>query len=506
LKLVDKKYYFLIFGIFLILFNKGTTAFSAEIKLTKFENVEGAPSYFKLSVDGNIHNDYGLTYPVTYQFSISSGSSNLKAYKKYTEYGIWIQIPEKTDSDFFNGIEAVKFNYTNDKAYISIAFNEASNNIFLKIIDESGNSIDVTYDKITKYYDNRDAAVVFSADDWCGNSFIDSKFQQACDMFTSKKIWLSVGIITQGFNNDERWGKQPPPVWSHIQDKIDKGYIEPNSHSRIHLHIPYDDYDSEIGGSKEDIINNLNLPSLYNSGTYEYVWCWISPYCSYDETLYSKLGEYKYIAGVSGPMDNQEGDFPKWDSNNGLYEKWNRWSYIECKSLSKLNNEFDKRINTGKIYHIGFHPWKLDFSPGSKIDQHTDYVKGRKDLWYVGQGALMVYHYVEDQNIVTIQEKYREGKLSDVFCYPNPCYPTKGQVVKIVNLPSNVEKICIYNIAGELVKSLEKGDGITEGTGITTANWDCRNDSGQEVSRGVYVYLILTVNGEKKVGKVAMIK
>lgn len=75
--------------------------------------------------------------------------------------------------------------------------------------------------------------MVFSADDWCGNSFIDSKFQQACDMFTSKRIWLSVAIITQGFRNDQIWRSQPPPIWSHIQDKIDKGYIEIVSHSVI---------------------------------------------------------------------------------------------------------------------------------------------------------------------------------------------------------------------------------------------------------------------------------
>ena len=503
---MEKKNWFLVFGIFLILFSQGTAAFSAEVKLAKFEEIQQgeAPKWFKLSVDANIHNDYGLTYPITYEFSLSPDASNLKAYRKYTEYGIWAWIPEKTGSDFFNGIEAVRFDYANSKAYISIAFDEVGDNIFLKITDELENSIDATYGKVAKYYDNRDAAVVFSADDWCGNSFIDSRFQQACDMFTSKKIWLSVGIITQGFRNDVEWGNQPPPVWSHIQDKIDEGYIEINSHSRTHPHVPYHDYDSQIGGSKEDIIDNLNLPPLYKKGAREYVWGWIAPYGDSDDTIHSKLGEYKYMAEVSGPVDNQEGNFPNWDSNNGLYEKWNRWTFMEGRALSKLNIEFDRRINAGKIYHIGFHPWKLGFYPGSKIDQHTDYVKGRKNLWYVGQGALMIYHYVEDQNIVTVEDI--EGKLWDVFSYPNPCYPTEGQVVKIVNLRSSVEKIYIYTIAGELIRSLEKGRGITEDAGITSAIWDCRSDSGQEVPRGIYIYLIITTDGEKKAGKIAIIR
>lgn len=210
------------------------------------------PYYFKLSVDSGKHNDYGFTYPVTYQFSVSSGSSGLRAYRKYLQSAAWSQISEKTSENFFNGVEVVRFDYDNNKAYVSVAFGAESDEIFLKIVDQWGNPV-ATYDEIPKYYDNRDAAVVFSADDWCGNSFIDSKFQQASDMFTLKKIWLSVSINIQGFRNDRIWGDQPPPIWSHIQGKIDEGYIEANAHSRTHPHVPYSDYDSEVGGAKEDI-------------------------------------------------------------------------------------------------------------------------------------------------------------------------------------------------------------------------------------------------------------
>ncbi len=466
------------------------------------------PSYFELSVSTGKRNDYGFTYPVTYRFSIPSGSSNLEAFKTYSESAIWTQIIEKTSDDFFNGIEAVRFDYNNDKAYVSVAFNDESDEIFLKIVEEWGSPV-ATYDGITEYYDNRDATVVFSADDWCGNSFIDLRFQQASDMFTLKKIWLSVGINTQGYRNDRIWGDQPSPIWSHIQGKIDEGYIEANAHSRMHPHVPYSDYDSEVGGSRNDIIDNLTLPSLYKSGTREYVWGWVSPYGDSDSTLRAKLGEYKYIADMSGPMDNQEGDFPNWDSDNGLYKKWNRWEInieIEQITLSKLNSEFDKRTDAGKIYHLGFHPWRIDFSLGSKIDQHTDYVKGRKNLWYVGQGALMIYHYVQEQNIVTVQEEYRLKTLGEVFSYPNPCYLDQGQVVRIANLPSDIERIYIYTINGELVRTLEIGDEIEESPGYTVATWDCRNEYGEEVVRGIYVYLAATSAGEKKVGKIAVLK
>ena len=371
----------------------------------------GPPYYTKISVDSEKHNDYGFTYPITYQFSISSDSSNLKAYKKYIESGDWIQIAEKTSANFFNGIEAVRFDYQHNKAYVSITFSDVSDDIFLKIIDESGNPV-ATYEKITRYYDNRDAAVVFSADDWDGGDYTDGSFRELCDMFTRKELWLSVGIITEGYHDDPKWGDTPPPDWSSIQEKIDAGYIEVVSHSRTHpQYVPYDNYDSEIGGSKQDIIDNLDLPSLYKKGDHEYIWGFTSPHSRFDETMHSKLGQYKYLTFLAGypyaePKYYQDGSFPPWDSGHGLYERWNRWGYLENESLSVLNYQFDQRIAAGKIYHIGLHPWALTFFSGSKLDQHTDYVKGRKNLWYVGYAALMMYHYVENQEVVAVEEEH----------------------------------------------------------------------------------------------------
>jgi len=504
-----RKFWMLCLGVLFVLEIVLSIGEANLIDFVEAQEVE-APDYFKFSVDSDKHNDYGFTYPVTYQFSIPSGSSNLKAYKKYTESENWTKIPQKTGSDFFNGIEAARFDYDNNKAYISVAFSNKSDDIFLKIASPPGIFNIATYDGITKYYDNRDAAVTFSADDWCGDSYIDLRFRQACDMFTSKKIWLSVGVITQGFADDFIWGKTPPPIWSYIQEKIDAGYIEIVSHTRTHPnYLPYDD--SEIGMSKQDIIDNLDLPALYKKGTQEYIWGFTSPHSRCNNDVYYRLGKYKYLTILAGypyryPKFYQDGSFPPWNTEYGLYERWNRWGYLENKALSELNYQFDKRTGEGKIYHIGFHPWSLDFSSGSKIDKHTDYVKGRKNLWYVGYAALMMYHYVKDQNIIGVEKKYKISALDKIFSYPNPCYPHKGQIVTIVYLPLNVEKIYIYTIAGELVRVLEKGDGIEERMRSAIATWDCRNEDRQEVARGVYIYLVITSEGGKKTGKIAIIK
>ena len=75
---------------------------------------------------------------------------------------------EKTSEDFFNGIDVVRFDYAENKAYVSIAFSDLSDSIFILITDEYENSVNAIYFGISKYYDNRDAVVTATADDWAG--------------------------------------------------------------------------------------------------------------------------------------------------------------------------------------------------------------------------------------------------------------------------------------------------------------------------------------------------
>ena|GEM_PF-4844718 len=92
-----------------------------------------------------------------------------------------------------------------------------------------------------------------------------------------------------------------------------------------------------------------------------------------------------------------------------------------------------------------------------------------------------------------------------IIAYPNPCYPNQGQIVTIANLPSTSEvKISIYDVAGSLVRTLGQDEATLEG-GSKTAVWDLRNDDGDVVARGIYIYLI-TGATEKKRGKIAIMK
>ena len=112
-----------------------------------------------ISLDQKLHNTYGFAYPMTYSITIPTNSSQLRTYKRYSENENWSQIPEKTSNDFFNGVEAVRYDYANNVAYLSVAFSSNSDSIYLKIINEIGNNVPIEYSEVCKYYDNRDAVV-----------------------------------------------------------------------------------------------------------------------------------------------------------------------------------------------------------------------------------------------------------------------------------------------------------------------------------------------------------
>ncbi|MCD6232343.1 S8 family serine peptidase [Candidatus Aerophobetes bacterium] len=91
-----------------------------------------------------------------------------------------------------------------------------------------------------------------------------------------------------------------------------------------------------------------------------------------------------------------------------------------------------------------------------------------------------------------------------IITYPNPCHP--DEELKIANIPlsSNI-KVYIYNISGELVRTLKEKEIKQEG-GSLTAIWDCKNEIGEKVRRGIYIYLIMKGNTTQKTGKIAITK
>ena len=90
-----------------------------------------------ITIDNQTHIDYGLAYPVTYEFTIPAESSDLQSYRRFQATQNWAQMVEKTTEDFFNGIEVVRFDYDADVAYVSVGFSEFSDSIFIKLMDKN---------------------------------------------------------------------------------------------------------------------------------------------------------------------------------------------------------------------------------------------------------------------------------------------------------------------------------------------------------------------------------
>ncbi len=81
--------------------------------------------------------------------------------------------------------------------------------------------------------------------------------------------------------------------------------------------------------------------------------------------------------------------------------------------------------------------------------------------------------------------------------YPNPCRSNQELVLSQV---ANESNIIIYTLRAEEVVNLRVP------TGENKIKWDLTNQNGEKVGRGVYIYLIISPEGEKYTGKVAIIK
>jgi hypothetical protein len=340
---------------------------------------------FELSISTSDHDKYGFTYPATYMFSLPPSSSNLHAYRQPSGSGNWAAIQEKTSSDLFSGIEAVRFDYNQSIAYISIAFPEQSDSQCIKITDQNGDNVPITYLGIPDYYDNRKATVSVTIDDigcdqpWGGNS----EFLLASQVFAQAQVWWTGGILTQGSQKD----------WSVYQTGVNNGFYEVASHSRKHQDPPYTDYDSEIGGSKTDLISNLTLP--YSRGTTGFIWCWISPSGGWDDTISQKLGQYNYLIPRYSSELNAPVPWSNWDyTNNHFDQTWNS-TYLDIQTLEHMNSVFNQTYAAGGFYmtwgHIGKHTW----TPGSIAYEHIQYIKGKHDIWYAGLGQIYMYRYTQ---------------------------------------------------------------------------------------------------------------
>ncbi|MDD5688207.1 MAG: carbohydrate-binding protein [Elusimicrobia bacterium] len=98
---------------------------------------------------------------------------------------------------------------------------------------------------------------------------------------------------------------------------------------------------------------------------------------------------------------------------------------------------------------------------------------------------------------------YVFADMSNVNVYPNPYNPATAVSgkLKITNLPIN-SIMKIYTVTGEKIRELKE----IEYGNLGWLEWDGKNDDGDKVGRAVYIYQIEDTAGNKKTGKIGLVK
>ena len=117
----------------------------------------------------------------------------------------------------------------------------------------------------------------------------------------------------------------------------------------------------------------------------------------------------------------------------------------------------------------------------------------------------------DDMAAVPINVRTQDN-LAKIYAVPNP-YRTGGsrftvsnyrnypdEKIRFVNVPDAC-KIKIYTVAGDLVWEAEH-----DNPNAGNIEWDVRNDSGEEVASGIYVYRIEDPSGNQVYGRLVIIR
>jgi peptidoglycan/xylan/chitin deacetylase (PgdA/CDA1 family) len=352
-----------------------------------------------IAVDPEFHSRFGLAYPVTYKLGIPPSASGLRVERRHTSSAPWETLPEKSSSDYFNGIEAVRFDYTHSIAYVSAAFDSTSDAILLRVVDATGTPVASTYEGMCKYYDNRKAAVVITLDDW--KTYTLEPFRRAIPLMRSYGFPMTIAIITGGVEDDT--------TWREMQSEINVGDIEPASHTRTHPRWPdYTDVPGEVGGSKDDLLAHLTFPPLCRKGSQQYVYSWVAPYGETNSILETAVTNAGYLNDRL--VGGSTGEFTAWSPTDQRYlsdgstiEMGPPWGST---SQAELDGTFNAILAAGKIYTLLCHPlvwteqsqWDLPYLTGhlSTISRHTD-------IWYTTFGHLYAYHLLPDSATGTVE-------------------------------------------------------------------------------------------------------
>lgn len=222
---------------------------------------------------------------------------------------------------------------------------------------------------------------------------------------------------------------------------------------------------------------------------------------------------YNYSQKSSKPLiitefgcDSWDGRFKKEDEDMQASYIVSQWKGIE-RNLTLENGV----VSGGCVFEWSDEWWK-SFSNtlgDAKQDTSTDWTNyayedpNINEEWF---GIMKISSDTYNTHITTPKKSYYElRKLwnksvlteeNNVYAYPNPA--KNCEFVRFSLLPYGAEEINIYNIAGELVKTINVKD-------VFDTRWYLDNNYNQKVASGIYIFIVKTREGIAK-NKIVVIK
>lgn len=339
---------------------------------------------FQANIDSTAHTTFGLWYPVTYVFGINTGLSGLTAQYRTANSGAWTTLTAYTSASEFNGVNGVRWDYANGRAYLSVGFG-APDLIQFQVLN-GATPVVISFHHIAGYYDERAAAVTASLDDW--RTVNNTQFIAAQTKLAAVHVHNTTGIIT---------ALDGPMPWSDMQTWVDAGYLEFASHSRSHpanaAGYLVNGYTAEVSGSRDDILNNLTLP-------HELITVYIEPNGYTDATLRAAIITAGYLVDRGYPTPSPQNTWAAW-SADGAYERSlftiTTEGWVDNTTYrDNFNATYDGVYAAGGIYHLMDHPAQAGHWGGNtNLEQHIDHIAGHLDVWYAALGEQYQYHYVQ---------------------------------------------------------------------------------------------------------------
>jgi hypothetical protein len=346
-----------------------------------------------LGVNPALHQRFGLAYPVTYILHCESEESGLRAWIRYNAGSAWTQLTEYSAGQFFNGVDAVRFDNDTHVAYVSAALSPASDTLHMRVTSADGSPVHITYSGVARFYDNRDGAVLASVDDW--KDYTDTMFTRVAKILRSYHLPYTAAVIT---------GATTDSTWAHLQAELDAGDMEVASHTRTHAGWPYTDLVNQITGSRADLIEHLSMPAQYRRGETEYVYSFLVPFGETSAEIETTVTHSGYLN--TRVVMYQNGEYTPWDTAMGRFRydgtSKEMGSPYGTTDAAELNAVFDARLAAHGIYHLLLHPYYL--VPSREIyseffREHMTHISNRTNIWYTTFGHLYVYRLLGDSTV-----------------------------------------------------------------------------------------------------------